>query len=55
MVGKKSDRHSSTFVVRLPESYRVLVKELARRNRRPITQEVQIAIDSHLSKNKDVK
>lgn len=45
---KPKDKHKSGFLVRLPESYRVALTELKRRTRRPITQEVQIALEAHL-------
>ncbi len=51
MKDEKADRHKSTFVVRLPEAYREVMKELKRKTRRPITAEVQIALDQHLKEN----
>lgn len=41
------DKHKSGFLVRLPESYREALNELKRQTRRPITQEVQMALEAH--------
>lgn len=44
------DRHKSGFMVRLPEAYRPPLERLKKKNRRPITSEVQIALDEHLKR-----
>ena len=48
------DRHKSGFMVRLPERYRVALLLLKERERRPISSEVQLAIEAHL-KAKSIK
>lgn len=48
---KPSDKHASGFMVRLPEAYRAKLAELKLKQRRPMTQEIQIAIDAHLRAN----
>jgi hypothetical protein len=45
----KPDQHKSGFMVRLPEHYRGALTELKKRTRRPITQEVQLALEAHLT------
>lgn len=47
----KKDRHKSGFMIRLPESFREPVAELKRKTRRPITVEVQLAMEAHLKAN----
>lgn len=48
---RSEDRHKPSFVMRLPKSYQEKVRELARRTRRTLTAEVQIALDAHLKAN----
>ena len=45
---RPADRHASGFMVRLPETFRDLLWKLREKNRRPITEEVQIALEKHL-------
>lgn len=48
MAKKKTDRHKSGFMVRLPAIYRELLNQVRLKSRRTITVEVQIALDKHL-------
>lgn len=48
---KTADRHSSGFMVRLPEVYRAALDRLRGKTRRTYTVEVQIALDVHLKAN----
>ena len=41
------DRHRSGFMLRLPENHRQALEELRKKNRRPFTEEVQIALEKH--------
>jgi hypothetical protein len=41
------DRHSSGFMVRLPEWHRAVLEILKRKNRRAYTEEVQMALEKH--------
>lgn len=50
----KKDQHKSGFLVRLPESYRPPLERLKAKNKRPITSEVQLALDKHF-KDEDAK
>jgi hypothetical protein len=45
------DRHASTFMVRLPEVYRDQLRKLRETTRRPMTTEIQIALEEHLAKS----
>jgi excinuclease UvrABC nuclease subunit len=45
------DQHRATNMVRLPDDYHALMKELSRRNKRALTREVQVALDDYLRKN----
>lgn len=45
---KPKDAHKSGFMVRLPLAYRPALEALKAKNRRPITMELQIAIDAYL-------
>jgi hypothetical protein len=47
---KKDDRHGSGFMVRLPEVYRTQLRKLRAINRRPMTAEMQIALEEYLKK-----
>ena len=42
------DQHKSGFMVRLPEPYRAAMMALKAKNKRPMTSEIQIALDKHL-------
>lgn len=44
---KPKDLHRSSFMVRLPESYRERLTSLVARTKRKMTTEVQIALDKH--------
>jgi len=46
-----SDRHASGFMVRLPETYRVHINTLRKKNRRTITEEIKIALEEYFRKN----
>lgn len=46
----KKDRHKSTFVVRLPESFRALLDTLQAKTHRTYTVEVQLALRDHAVK-----
>jgi hypothetical protein len=46
-----SDRHKSSFLVRLPTTYRELKELLRRKYRRPFTTEVQMALDEYAAKD----
>jgi hypothetical protein len=48
---KRADAHASTFVVRLPEVFRGQLAKLRLTTRRPITVEVQLALEEHLRKH----
>lgn len=45
--GGQEDAEGRGYMVRLPEAYREPVTRLSRRNRRPITTEVQIALEKY--------
>jgi hypothetical protein len=47
---KTEDRHGSGFMTRLPEVYRTQLRKLRARTRRPMTAEIQIALEEHLAK-----
>lgn len=47
----KKDGHRSKFMVRLPESHRPNLNALKKLNRRPITVEIQIALEEHYRKH----
>jgi predicted DNA-binding protein len=49
---KPKDQHKSSFMVRLPEAYRERLAQLKARTRRPITAEVQLALDKHFRDEK---
>jgi len=42
------DRHLSTFMVRLPEVYRIQLRTLSIQTQRSVTDEVRLAVESHL-------
>lgn len=44
-----ADRHASGFLVRLPELMREPLEKLRTKHRRPITTEVQIALEKHFT------
>jgi hypothetical protein len=44
---RPKDQHKSGFMVRLPEWHRAVLEGLKAKNRRPITAEVQIALERH--------
>jgi hypothetical protein len=44
---KPKDQHKSGFMVRLPERYRPTFAALYKKHRRPMTVEVQIALEKH--------
>ncbi len=44
------DQHASGFLIRLPEIYRTQLRLLREKERRPFTEEVQIALEEHLAK-----
>lgn len=44
-----SDRHTSGFMLRLPETYRTQVNLLRLRTSRSITEEVRTALEAHLA------
>jgi hypothetical protein len=44
------DRHGSGFMIRLPEIYRTQLRKLREQMRRPMTSEIQIALEEHLAK-----
>ena len=46
-----TDRHGSAFMVRLPEVYRQQLKKLRETTRRPMTTEIQIALEKHLAES----
>ncbi len=48
--GKPKDQHKSGFMVRLPESHRIPLASLKKKNRRPTTEEVQMALEAHYQK-----
>jgi hypothetical protein len=48
---KRPDEHKSGFMVRLPEVYRELLKELKAKTDRPITASVRRGVDSELKAN----
>lgn len=43
----KKDGHKSGFMVRLPEQYRPPLEQLRKKSKRPMTSEVQVALDKH--------
>lgn len=45
---KAADRHKSSFVIRFPEEYREIMRNISRANRRPIVTEARIALDKHI-------
>ena len=45
----KPDQHVSNFMVRMPMHYRPALAALKAKNRRPITVELQIALDRYLA------
>lgn len=49
---KPKDQHRSSFMVRLPESYRDRLARLVVRTKRKMTAEVQIALDKHFAEEK---
>ena len=44
---KPKDQHKSGFMVRLPDAYRGPMATLKAKNRRPMTTELQMALDKH--------
>jgi hypothetical protein len=44
------DRHESGFMVRLPEVYREQLRKLQEKTRRPMTSDIQIALEEYLAK-----
>lgn len=44
---KVEDRHRSGFMIRLPEPFRAALEQLHAKHRRPMTVEVQIALEKH--------
>jgi hypothetical protein len=44
------DRHGSGFMIRLPEVYRSQLRILRPKTRRPMTTEIQIALEEYLAK-----
>jgi predicted DNA-binding protein len=49
---KPKDQHRSSFMVRLPESYRERLTRLVGRTKRKMTAEVQLALDKHFRDEK---
>ena len=45
---RPSDQHKSGFMVRLPEKFRRMLRNAQDAFRRPLTVEVQIALEKHL-------
>jgi hypothetical protein len=45
------DRHRSGFMLRLPEIYRTQLRKLRAKTRRPMTTDIQIALEEYLEKN----
>jgi hypothetical protein len=43
------DRHRSGFMLRLPEVYRVQLRKLRAQTRRPMTTDIQIALEKYLA------
>jgi hypothetical protein len=48
---KPTDQHKSRGMIRLPEELHTLLKELAEKNERAMTRELQIALVKHLQEN----
>jgi predicted DNA-binding protein len=48
---RKTDRHTSRFMVRLPEIYRVQLNKLRRRTGLTIVMEVRTALEEYLDKH----
>jgi hypothetical protein len=48
----EADRHRSPFMIRLPPIYQEQLRKLRAITRRPMTTEVQIALEKHLAENK---
>jgi hypothetical protein len=46
---KQPDLHRSGWMIRLPEIYREQLRTLFQQMRRPMTTEVQIALEKHLA------
>lgn len=44
---KTKDKHTSGFMLRLPGAYRAPMAALKAKNRRPMTTELQLALDKH--------
>lgn len=44
---QQEDMHQSGFLVRLPEVHREMLEQLKKKHRRPMTEEVQIALEKH--------
>jgi hypothetical protein len=49
---KKKGQHASGFMVRLPENFRTQLRRLQKQMRRPLTTEIQIALEKHLKEFK---
>jgi hypothetical protein len=47
----QEDRHRSGFMLRLPEIYRTQLKKLREKTRRPMTTDIQIALEKYLADN----
>jgi predicted DNA-binding protein len=45
---KQTDLHLSGFLIRLPEVYRDQLRKLKERTRRPMTEDVKIALEEYL-------
>jgi hypothetical protein len=46
----KLDRHKTNYLVRLPPELHAAMKELAAKNSRPLTRELELACRSHLKR-----
>jgi len=47
---RNPDRHTSTYMVRLPEVYRERFRALTKRTRRTMTTEIKMALEEYLAK-----
>jgi hypothetical protein len=45
------DRHTSGFMVRLPEAFRTQLQQMCAQTRRTMTVEIQIALEEYLAKS----
>lgn len=48
---KTADRHESPFMIRLPEVFRRQLAKLKEKMRRPMTTEIQVALEEYLAKH----